>query len=452
MVSLSAVIGAAIALLTVAARAEPSRPFPAHATYQPGTTLPLHRSREQLDADVVAAWQRWKQNHLIAAGTEPDQRPRFRVRYLRELEAGGFEDVTVSEAQGYGMLLAAYLAGADPQARTIFDGLYEFSADHPSEVDARLFDWDVPASEVADPDVDDSAFDGDADIAYALLLADVQWGSASGAINYRAEALSVLAGIAAREIGPTSHLPLLGDWVIAHPEFGHNEFETRPSDFLVGHFRVFGEVTGDPIWTELRNAVLAAATSLREGFAPITGFLPDFAQPVSAQNHALRPADPNFLEGLEDGFYYYNAVRVPWRLGIDALLSGESQAWDAALAIAFWVSDAALGDPTAIAPGYKLDGTPLTPASNEVPSLFAAPIGVASMLDPELQDWLEAIYDGVRERQDGYYPDSVALLCMVAMTGNWWEPIAAPEPAAAAIAVAAFSALAALAAARSRRN
>ena len=39
--------------------------------------------------------------------------------------------------------------------------------------------WEVPPDE---PGGTDSAFDGDCDIAYALLLADAQWGSA-GAID-----------------------------------------------------------------------------------------------------------------------------------------------------------------------------------------------------------------------------------------------------------------------------
>ena len=53
---------------------------------------------------------------------------------------------------------------------------------HPSEIDSRLMDWNVP-----EPEGNDSAFDGDADIAFGLLLADAQWGSA-GRVNYKAEA------------------------------------------------------------------------------------------------------------------------------------------------------------------------------------------------------------------------------------------------------------------------
>ncbi|WP_449437807.1 glycosyl hydrolase family 8 [Pedobacter steynii] len=40
------------------------------------------------------------------------------------------------------------------------------------------------------------ATDGDMDIAYALLLADKQWGS-SGKINYKAEAISIINALKA---------------------------------------------------------------------------------------------------------------------------------------------------------------------------------------------------------------------------------------------------------------
>jgi len=58
-------------------------------------------------------------------------------------------------------------------------------------------------------------------------------------------------------------------------------------------------------------------------YSPATGLLPDFFEPVSASDPNLRPASPDFLEGPNDGFYYYNALRVPFRIGVDALLAGD---------------------------------------------------------------------------------------------------------------------------------
>src|SRR5262249_32577986 len=149
---------------------------------------------------------------------------------------------TVSEGQGYGMIIVAIMAGHDPDAQTIFDGLWRFVRDHPSHIDARLMSFEWPEQ----PDAVDSAFDGDADIAYALLLADAQWGS-GGAIDYQAEAQTLITAILESTIGPTSRLPLLGDWTEPNGA-QYNEWTPRSSDFVVGHFRAYGRFTGDPVW------------------------------------------------------------------------------------------------------------------------------------------------------------------------------------------------------------
>jgi hypothetical protein len=103
---------------------------------------------------------------------------------------------TVSEGQGYGMIIVALMAGHDSGARTLFDGLWEFSLDHRSEIDSRLMDWKVEADEQPDADGNDSAFDGDCSLALALLLAEKQWGNA-GRFDYGAQAAWVMGGILA---------------------------------------------------------------------------------------------------------------------------------------------------------------------------------------------------------------------------------------------------------------
>jgi len=76
-------------------------------------------------------------------GIDSDGHPRYRVRVGRALG-----EPTVSEAQGYGLIISALMAGFDPAAQTIFDGLLEFSLDHPSAIDARLINWKVTVRDV----------------------------------------------------------------------------------------------------------------------------------------------------------------------------------------------------------------------------------------------------------------------------------------------------------------
>jgi hypothetical protein len=47
---------------------------------------------------------------------------------------------------------------------------------------------------------------------------------------------------------------------------------------------------------------------------------------------------------------------------------------------------------------------------------------VAAMTMDSGQAWLNAIFDVVANRTEDYYEDSVTLLCLLVMTGNWWDP------------------------------
>ncbi|HHN77980.1 MAG TPA: hypothetical protein ENK11_04810, partial [Phycisphaerales bacterium] len=200
----------------------PWHPFPQHVTYAPGTIRPDHRSQAEQDADMVAIYEAWKSRYLVPTGTEPDGHPRYRILHHRDPASD-----TVSEGMGYGMMIVAYMAGHEPEARTIFDGLYEYVLDHPSVNGPGLMDWDVPADESPTPPEEDSAFDGDADIAFSLLVASAQWGN-RGRFNYRAESRRVLDAIMLRTVGEHSNLALLGDWV-NEPGDEYDEYDARTS-------------------------------------------------------------------------------------------------------------------------------------------------------------------------------------------------------------------------------
>lgn len=395
-----------------AAEAPPRHPFPQNLSYIGGSLKPSHRSVELLNGDVVFAYRRWQLRYLRQAGVEAGGHPRYRVTMGTSSNAR-----TVSEGQGYGMIIIALMAGEAEDARTIFDGLWEFFNDHRSSIDSRLMDWSVNADEVPDTEGNDSAFDGDADIAYGLLLAARQWGC-SGRVDYCREAREVITGMLESEIGPESRLPMLGDWVDPDGETYH-QYTTRPSDFMPGHFRAFGRATGDDRWNEVAAVCLEATAVLQSEHAPVTGLLPDFAVGAGSSVASLEPAPPGFLEGSNDGSYSYNAGRTPWRLATDALLNGSEASAAAATRMGSWVRSEAGDDPYRIRAGYALDGTPI---GNYFTTYFVSPFGVAAMLDQGSQQWLNDIYDAVRTRNEGYFEDSVTLLGLLAMTGNFWDP------------------------------
>jgi len=90
-----------------------------------------------------------------------------------------------------------------------------------------------------------------------------------------------------------------------------------------------------------------------------------------------------------------------------------------------------------------LNGIPLA-GSDYYSTFFVAPLGVGAMASSNLPAWLNAVYSNVYRGSSGYYEDSVTLLCLLVMSGNYWDPTTTvPEPAAglAVMLVAAYVAV-----------
>jgi endo-1,4-beta-D-glucanase Y len=384
-----------------------AQPFGNHEQdYANGSILPDHVSQADLDDAVRVAYDRWKNRYIDTACTSGQY-----------LVATGMEEArTVSEAHGYGMLITAFMAGHDPQARTVFDGLVRYFRDHPSESSPDLMAWSQD-DQCNDNRGSSSATDGDLDIAFALLLADKQWGS-DGAIDYRAEATKVMRALRNQNVDNSASFVLLGDW----PSPGTPQYDaTRSSDFMPGHFRTFAAVGGNDDWTQIATRTYQTMASLQEDAAPETGLLPDF---VLDPTGSPQPAGANFLEGANDGAYAYNACRDPWRIALDFLISGDSRAKTAVQKINAWIEGETGGDPAAIAAGYRLSGQPI---GNYVDMAFVAPFAVGAMVDASNQEWLNALWDLVVASDDGgYYGDTLRLLSMITLSGNWWAPEKAP--------------------------
>ncbi|KAL6053745.1 Glucanase [Balamuthia mandrillaris] len=394
-------------------------PFPQSVEFAlEGAITPNHKTAEQLQADLKQEYDAWKSNYLVEMGTTDQGHKRYRV----QMDAVDNRKTT-SEAQGYGFLIVGLMAGYEPNAREIIDGLYYFFDDHRSSIDERLMDWNVAADEGPDDTGDDSAFDGDLDIAYGLMLADLQWGS-DGNVNYREAAIDVIEGLGESCIGPRSMFPLLGDWVMPSQTEQYNENTTRPSDHAYHFFAAFGKYHSEQssFWNKVKSTIQELDEYLQDTYASETGLLPDF---VVYTEQTLQPAPAEFLEAEHDGSYNWNAGRVPWRLGMDALLNGDSVSASQVTKMISWLSEKTGGNPNNIAPGYLLDGTAI-PGRDYQSALFVAPFAVAAAAAGEdHQEFLNAIWDKTLELTGGsYFGDSVALLSLLATSGNFWDPTA----------------------------
>lgn len=407
-------LGAAL-VLAGQAQAAVNLAFGSHPmTYAAAAIRPDHLSQAALDQAVRDAYDAWKARLVREkCGTG-------RYVVLAGVSSG---NLTVSEAHGYGMMATALMAGHDPDARRIFDGMYAYFLEHPSVFTPGLMAWNQNRA-CGDVAGGDSASDGDLDIAYALLLADKQWGSC-GPIDYLAEARRVIAAVKAGDLDATAQYVKLGDWATSGDPYYDS---TRTSDFMPDHYRSFEAATADAVWAGLLDRTYEIAASIQATHSPATGLLPDF---VVAPLTSPAPAPPNFLEGPLDGAYSYNAARDPLRLGTDFIVSGDTRARTVLQKINSWVRGAAGDDPANIKGSYRLDGT-FRPADDYLTMAFVAPLGVGAMVDVSNQAWLNAIWDLVAAYPpEDYFEDTLKLLSMIVMSGNWWAPQAVLPPACA---------------------
>ena len=377
--------------------AEVLRPFPQAGNFTTSGLKPNHETQAELNNAVSNFYGYWKKKYLA---------PSIKVADDYKVNFDG-KGTTVSEAMGYGMLITVYMAGADADAKKYFDGLNHFRKRFPSSINPALMCWRIPANENSKRD--DCATDGDLDMAFALLLAHRQWGD----LGYLAEATNYLKAIASTLVRKDYSLRL-GDWNAAAGQ-------TRLSDFMPAHFRVFHAVTGDSVWTNVEAKCFAILEELQTNAAPLTGLVPDFA---ILKDGRWQPARPKFLEGPHDGEFNYNSCRVPWRIGWAAVSTGDQRPRKFLEPFMGWATTHATS-PERFKAGYRLDG--ISPGGNNYDSAcFIAPTGVAAMATGH-QLWLNATFAYAASRRESYYEDSVSLLCLLVMSGNAWLPTLNPS-------------------------
>lgn len=155
--------------------------------------------------------------------------------------------------------------------------------------------------------------------------------------------------------------------------------------------------------------------------APKTGLMPDFADGSTPV-----PAKPPFLETENDDDYYYNACRVPLRIVMDYGHYGTPAAKAAVTRMVNWIKSATDNNPGKVRPGYKLNGTPL-PNTDYQSAVFIAPFVAASVSDDAHQTFLNSGWKLIKDMKEGYFEDTFNLMCMLFISGNWWQPQAGKD-------------------------
>ncbi|MDP4262795.1 MAG: glycosyl hydrolase family 8 [Bacteroidota bacterium] len=383
------------------------RPFPQHVKYNDGVITPDHISRKQLDDSVRSFYNSWKERYINDDAGEG--------QYYIWFEKPAGNKKCVSEGQGYGMMIVVLMAGYDTASQRIFNGLFHYTKSHPSKNSPFLMAW-AQARNFKDVD-GSSASDGDIDIAYSLLLADAQWGS-KGSINYREEARSIISAILQQEINQKTFSVLLSNAV--KPD-SKDYFDMRSSDFMPAHFKVFRNATGDKSWDKVIDANYKLFSLLQNRYSAGAGLFPDFIRHI---NSVPVPSGPHYLESKYDGYYNYNACRVPWRIATDYIVYGDKRAKEVVGKINNWIRETTQNNPDNISAGYTLAGDDIKSRNFEAMS-FIASFAVAAMVDSANQAWVNKLWDYIASfdlDQFDYYDNSIKMIALLIVSGNYWIP------------------------------
>lgn len=284
-------------------------------------------------------------------------------------------NVCVSEAQGYGMLLAVYC-----DDYKTFDLLCDFYLLNLNENGLMKWRQNLDSSGELTNKLENSsnATDGDLDIVYALFLASEKWGTH----KFRTAAINGLHAI--EEWNIREFVPILGDWV--HSDF---LYITRPSDFLLTHFLKFKEYS-DFDWGRVLETTKKILVTFTNRYK--SGLISDFL--VKINGDWTVPKD-KVLESINDVNYYYNSCRVPWRLAEYFRQTGDLDIKRILEKMCKF-----FGNVNSINVGYTLTGDPLV--ANYYDLAFTAPVKYACKV---LQKKCN-----LQLRFDNYYGDTIYML------------------------------------------
>jgi endo-1,4-beta-D-glucanase Y len=412
----SATVVDAAAPDVVDAPIQPSRgPTPS----QTGLKYPFPQNRENSrctypkayrNEDVQAAYDQWKTDTVTSDGAKG-----FR-RVKRPNEPGTLEpNSTVSEGIAYGMLIAVYMGD-----QVLFDDLWNYEQQF---LDGKtgLMHWNIKADGSGPTSGGNGpATDADEDMAYALVMADKQWAGAQNKVgkSYLDLAKDTITKIWNNEIV---------DYKYVRSWPGADASTINLSYFAPSYYKLFAKIdtknttnwnnTVDAMYTVL-NASLNASNGNTDN-----GLVPAWCDSGGKPNGgAFGPG-----QGPSPTNYQYDSCRVPFRIGLDWCMNGESraQAYVAKTSKFFnGITVAKMVD------GYELNGTPKAQYQTGANALvqssaFIGPAGVGAMSNSSYQTFVNDAYAVLASRKalvgGTYYEDSWMVLSLLMMTGNFLD-------------------------------
>jgi endoglucanase len=353
--------------------------FPANKIYLNGI-MPTNRNGQ----DAVNNYSIWKTNFIEACSNG-----RYRVKFDNASQ-------TVSEGIGYGMLLSAYAGD-----QTIFDGLWKYYKDNRNS--NGVMNWKINGC--SGTIGNNGATDGEVDAAMALIVADYQWGS-SGSVNYKSDANTLITAIKDHEVESGTFILKPGDM------FGGTNL-TNPSYFAPGYFRKFASFTGDTFWNSVATKCYDVINKNLSVNNAVGGLVSDWCN--GSGNYSNEAG--GYVNGGKK--YTYDAARTPWRIAVDYVWYGNSDA-KTYIKKASDFARVTIGGSVNIVDGYNQDGSKSGQYHN---ATFVGAFASAAM-GGDNQAHLDDSYTDLNATNEpnAYFNQTLKTMYLFLLSGNFYLP------------------------------
>ncbi|MEP7050939.1 MAG: glycosyl hydrolase family 8 [Pseudomonadota bacterium] len=349
------------------------------------------------NSDVTAAYERWKTDTVTSNGAGGF------LRVQRPQDPSLDPNSTVSEGIGYGMLIAVYM-----NDQTLFDGLWKYEQQYLGK--NGLMDWYISADGATRLGMG-AASDGDEDMAWALVMADRQWGG-KGSLS------DTYLNVAKHQIELVYNNEIFQDKLLK-PGDGWGDWSTvNASYFAPSYYRVFATLSGNNKWNDV---IKTAYDTLGKTLNSANGNSENGLVPAWATSDGV-PNSKVFLDHPAPTNYQYDSCRTPFRIGLDYCFNAEplAQAYVQKTSQFF----AGVGAKN-IVDGYNLNGSPLPENKTGQSAAFVGPATVGAMNSAANNAFIQGGYEDIATLNllvgGHYYDESWTVLSLLMLTGNFLD-------------------------------
>lgn len=333
---------------------------------------PVFSKRTMLEA----LWFQYKNDYLEAGSLRALDRQR--------------EDITTSEGQSYTMLRAVWV-----DDKATFDQAWQWTKDNMRREEDHLISWlfgELPDGSygiLRDEGGYNSAPDANIDIALALLFASKRWNDN----DYFGDAIGLIRDIWTHEVAVINGKPYLLANNLEKQDRTKDYYLINPSYYAPYAFRVFQEVDPENDWLGLVDTsyeILFANQDSPLDTGKSVGLPSDWLA-LDRQTAEIK-AVPNSRQLTTN--YSYDALRIPWRIALDAHWFNEARAIQTLEKLSYLSTE--METRGQIATAYRHDGTVVE--DKETAAMYGGAIGYFMIADKTLgqsvyQTKLEGLYN-----------------------------------------------------------